>query len=112
MAYFSKSKKNVMFDNIMAAPPPPPGAPPPPTSLPPGWEAHQTGDGGTYYHNSKTGETTWSAPNAPPLPNAPIPPPMPAPKGLGGNLGPVPGLPPAGRGGSIKLGPDGAPESL
>ena len=50
-----------------AAPPPPP---PPPAG---GWEEVRTPDGKVYYHNTATGQTSWTPPGA----GAPPPPPPP-----------------------------------
>ena len=44
-------------------PPPPPAAP---AGLPAGWEEHVGADGTPYYHNVKTGATSWDRPAAAP----------------------------------------------
>ena len=58
-----------------AAPPAPPAPPARPVgpALPPDWMEMTSRDGRTYYHNPKTGETTWELPSAaaPPRPRTP-----------------------------------------
>lgn len=59
------------------APPPPAPAPPPPPAPPkPEWEQFESG-GKPYWHNNRTGETTWTNPFAAPPPPAPPAPPKP-----------------------------------
>ena len=52
-------------------------APPPllpPVQLPEGWEVLTDAEGDNYYFNSRTGETSWSAPTpAQPSPRVPLP---------------------------------------
>merc|ERR1712159_392744 len=58
------------FGGPPSGPPPPPsgfGGPPPPAPPKPEWEQHMSG-GKPYWHNNRTGETTWDDPQKPKAP--------------------------------------------
>ena len=59
----SLQRENSSSPPVLQAPAPPP----PSTTLPLGWTEHKTSDGHTYYHNSTTGESSWTCPQPPPI---------------------------------------------
>ncbi|KAJ3246018.1 transcription elongation regulator [Chytriomyces hyalinus] len=63
-----KARPQQSRHSVRARPPPPPPPPPAPRAPSAAWTEHIAPTGVKYYHNSATGQSMWTNPNAPPVP--------------------------------------------